>query len=188
MNRKECELAIFEKCKEILDIYHQYVPDGMCLDISFRKRTDGNDFGDWNTQVIEFKNSTYQTLMMDGTYGAYECHTPLDFKSSYDLDTDTEKYQEIKKKWEDVFGEGEWDKEVAEYQRMCTEDIPERGISGKDSEHYNYMKFLEKYGIEPLYDDVNSPNRLLMIEDMDEFKCSTRKNDGMKEWKEEHEV
>lgn len=41
MNRTECETLIAEKLHEIVDIYHQYNPDGRYLTLSYSDQTDG---------------------------------------------------------------------------------------------------------------------------------------------------
>ena len=65
MNRQQCEAAILEKMKEIVEIYHEYHPLGRYLSLTYLCEGD-----DW----IQFNNRYWE----DGE----DVNIPIDFRTS----------------------------------------------------------------------------------------------------------
>ena len=188
MTRGECEKAILQKVLEIRDIYRQYVPDGECLQISIQRGSNGADWGDWKTSQIEFNNSTFQSLMPDGEYGAFENHKPLEVRYYEDDKTDPV-YIESKKKFDEIYGDGAWDKEEEadkEWWDNLWKEHDTGMICPTDSHYYAYEQWLKKHGIEPKREKWREGCKSFIdVANMDVFKCSTWENDSMKHWKPE---
>ena len=174
MTRGECEKAILEKCKEIHKIYQEYNSgDFTHLEISFNEFKNGNDFGDWKEQRIWICNRTFQDEFPDGG-SCYQNHKPIEVEYSF-ANENVAEYQDAKRKWDEKYGEGDWDKETAAEEQLWEEHYLEKGVSGRDFGKYLYEEWLKKHNIEPLYSDDGK--RILMIEDMDVFKRSEAGHD-----------
>ena len=188
MTRGECEKKILEKCLEIRDIYRQYVPDGECLQISIQRGSNGADWGDWKTSQIEFNNNTFQSLFPDSEYGAFENHKPLEVRYYEDDKTDPV-YIESRKKFDEKYGEGAWDREEAadkEWWDNLWKEHDTGMLCPGDQHHYSYMEWMRKHKITPkLVKQEGRSVPLVDISNMDVFKCSTWENDSMKHWKPE---
>lgn len=52
MNRQQCEAAILEKMKEIVEIYHRYHPEGKYLSLTYIEVDEG--------EYIQFNNRSWQ--------------------------------------------------------------------------------------------------------------------------------
>ena len=70
MTRQECEQAILQKMEEIVDIYHEYHPEGTYLTLAYID--DGDRYITFNNRCWRFSDPS------EGEDGA-DADTPIDF-------------------------------------------------------------------------------------------------------------
>ena len=70
MNRQECETAITEKLREIVEIYHGYHPEGRYLSLMYMDNENG--------EYLQFNNRYWSADGPAGENGE-DVETPIDY-------------------------------------------------------------------------------------------------------------